>query len=937
MLVAAVVGAVSLVGAAPASAAFGIAEFTGEVRANQAGDPATQAGAHPFDATTTFKLNTVPATLPFLGEVPEGQIKDVEVDLPPGFVVDPSATPTCPEELLSSPDFENGTVALCPGSTQIGVAVVQTDSTGFGDKRLVPVFNIAPVANEPARVAFNVVGTVVSLSGSVRTGNDYGLTASVRNVSQTLLIRESTVTLWGVPADPAHDAQRGDVCGSFGPLPTTCSVDAGEIVPGGAGDGSGVLPAGVLRRPLVTTPMDCSAGPLTTTMRMSSWANPDVFVTASFDHDVNGVPMEVEGCEQVPFDPSITVQPTSRQPDAPTGLEVELRVPQSTNPDGLATSHLKKAVVTLPEGMSVSPASAHGLEACAPAQIGLANADEPSCPDASRIGTIEVDTPLLEDEMTGEVYVAKQGDNPFGSLLAIYLVARAPGVLVKLAGRVDTDPVTGRLTTTVDNNPQLPFSSFRLRFKGGPTAPLANPPSCGVKTVEAELSPWSGNPPSEVTDSFTIDCPGAETFAPSFAAGATSPVGGAFSPFVARIARPDRQQVIDGVSMELPPGLVAKLRGVALCPDSRAGDGTPGACPVESRIGSVTTGAGPGAAPFHIQGSVYLTGPYKGGPYGLSVQVHAKAGPFDLGMVKVRQAIHVDPVDAHLRVVSDPLPTILEGIPLRLRTIDVDVDRPSFTVNPTSCDEKQIKASFHSLSGAVANALSRFQVGDCRALPLRPRMRMALLSRSQRYRFGHPALRAVVTQTPGQANLERVKVKLPRAVVLDAERAADPQLLCSYEGGLKSDCPASSIIGRAVAHTPLLERPLSGPVHFVQGIRFSETGNRIRTFPTLLIKLRGEVAIDVRAKSSVSGGRLVTTFPAVPDAPISKFTMRLVSGKRGILVVTENLCRADRLDAAVQTDGQNGRRADFTVGMRRPCGRAARPAKSPQRRGAQRR
>jgi hypothetical protein len=902
--------------ASPARAEFGIAAFDGEVTANAAGDPFTQAGGHPYAASTTFQLNQTDG-------FPDGHIKTVEAQLPPGLVGDPFAMTRCGsvERLLA---------IQCPDASQVGVANIELSGNTFAQ----PIFNLVPPPGVPARFGFSLQTLVVLLDASVRSDGDYGVNVTVRNINQTLPVLGTSVTFWGVPADPSHDADRGynearDLPCANADAPPECSNAAG-----------------LEARPFLTLPTACTAPGvgLRTTLRVDSWQNPGHFDEASFDsHLPPGHPEPPENwgpeqgptdCDRVPFDPSIKVTPDSTQPDSPTGLEVELRVPVDDNPDGIAQSHLKKAVVTLPEGMTVNPSSADGLQACSPAQIGLDNTDNPTCPEASKIGSVEVDTPLLEETMTGSVYVAKQSDNPFNSLLAIYIVAEGPGVIVKLAGKVDPDPVTGRLTTTFDNNPQLPFSSFRLRFKGGPRAPLATPPTCGTKTVTANLTPWSGNAPATPSDSFTIDCPGISGFAPSFDAGTTNPAAGAFSPFAMRINRADGQQYINGLTLEMPPGLIANLRGVPLCPNAQANAGT---CDLGSKVGTAVVGSGAGTNPFFTapeHGSVYLTEGYKGGPYGLSTVVRAIAGPYDLGTVVVRQAIFVDPTDAHITVVSDPLPTILEGIPLRIRSINVDVNRPGFVINPTSCGEKQIKATMKSTEGAVHQAVQRLQVGDCQALPLKPRFSMRLTGRGQTTDGKHPGLRTVVTQRPGQANMKKVAVKLPLSLALDPDNAQS-DALCEFEAGQRVDCPASSIIGNAVAFTPVLNQPLRGPVYFVKNVRIDpRTGRQIRTLPTLLITLRGEVAINVRANSDVIDDKLVSTFHTVPDAPVSRFELTLKGGKKGILVATRNICRRPKRQIAdLEIDGQNGKRADQAVRMKTPCANKKRRKAAKVRRG----
>ena len=641
--------------------------------------------------------------------------------------------------------------------------------------------------------------------------------------------------------------------------------------------------------------------------------------------DQRGPVRGTTGCEALSFKPTIDVKPDSLAPDSPSGLSVELDIPQEglSNPTGLATAHLKDARVTLPEGMTVSPSSASGLEGCSDAQIGIGTDSEVQCPDAAKIGSVHAETPILNEALDGGIYVGTQeSDDPeSGRMFRIFLVLKNKqrGLLVKLPGQIRIDKTTGRIETLFKDNPQLPVSRIFLQFKTGPRAPLAMPQSCGSKTVLAELSSWGGQT-ANLTSSFTIECPpDLGTFSPGFEAGTLVPTGGAFSPFVVRIQRPDRQQYLAGVSLKTPTGVLAKLRGVSLCSDASAAAGT---CPAESHVGTATVAAGPGENPFYVKGPVSLTGPYKGAPYGLAVAVRAVAGPFDLGTVVVRQAVFVDPTDGHLDVVSDPLPTIIKGVPLRLRSINVDVDRPRFTLNPTSCAEKQIAATFLSEPGAVSTQSSRFQAGGCRSLGFSPRLTLALSGRKQIANGRHPGLKAVMTQGSGQAGIKNVAVALPLSLALDPENAAS-DTLCSFEDGLKREpkCPKSSIIGRAKAITPLLNRPLTGPVFFVKNERIDKrTGRRIRTLPTLLVALRGEVALNLRATTAVQNNRLVSKFTTVPDAPVSRFELALKGGKRGILVVTSrrSLCQVKQV-ADIAIGGQNGKKVSGGHPMASPC------------------
>jgi hypothetical protein len=508
-------------------------------------------------------------------------------------------------------------------------------------------------------------------------------------------------------------------------------------------------------------------------------------------------------------------------------------------------------------------------------------------------------------------------------MLAIYVTAYAEGVWIKLAGRVEADPLTGRLKTTFASNPQMPFSRFQLSFFDGPRAALAMPQSCGTFTTTGSFTPWNGAPAVELSDSFTVDSECASGFSPSFSAGSENPRAGASSPFHVSFARGDRDEEFSGLKVTLPPGLLAKTAGVALCSDANAAAGS---CPESSRVGSVTSGAGAGSTPIFLPGKAYLTGPYKGAPYGLSVVVPAVAGPYDLGMVVVRQALHVDPVDAHVTAVSDPLPTILKGIPLRLRRVDVALDRPGFMVNPTSCEEMAIAGALTSTKGTEAIRQARFQLGDCASLAFVPKLGLRATGKKQTRTGGHPGIRAVVTQAKGQAGIDKAVVRLPKALALDPDNA---QALCEFEAGTKPDlenhCPKGSIVGRAQARTPLLDKPLAGNVYFVKNVRRNpRTGAQIRTLPMLIVALRGAIDINLKGTSSVKGGRLVNTFATVPDAPVSKFNLNLKGGSNGILTVTGSasgplsLCQGAQT-TNVKMNGHNGKTRTFATKLKTPC------------------
>jgi hypothetical protein len=904
---------------------FGITAFDGSVT-DQAGNPYTQAGGHPYLATTTFGLRSASDSL--ANVIPDGgQVKTAQVDLPAGFVGNPTVASTCSMGVFLSIEATNP----CPESSQVGFAQLRIS---FGASQLlpagpagngrIPLYNLEAPPGVAASLGFVAQGVPIFLDARVSSKGDYHVQVSVQDAAEALSVLESSITLWGVPADPSHTFERA------------CQ---GQSNPGCAAEAP--------LRAFVTNPTFCPpAGEgLRTDLAVDSWANPGAFQHTSFvSHDPpghafnapivpdRGSPQGPTGCDQVPFDPSISVKPESTLPDAPTGLSFALNLPQDglDNPSGIATAHLKRAEVVLPEGMTISPSAASGLDACTDEQIGIGTDSPVACPEASKVGTVTATTPLLDEPLTGAVYVGSQeSDDPSsGRMFRIFIALENErrGILVKLGGQVrtigDEQTGAGRVETVFDNNPQVPVSNITLTLKGGSRAPLATPPSCGPKTVTAKLTSWAGQT-VERSDTFTIDCPAdLGGFAPSFSAGSVSPTGGAFSPLVVRINRPDRQQYIAGVSLEMPPGTLAKLKGVPLCGDAAAATG---ACPIASRIGTATVGAGPGSAPFFVTGPVALTGPYKGAPYGLAVAVRAKAGPFDLGTVVVRQAIYVDPVDARLRVVSDPLPVVLKGVPVRLRSVNVDVDRPGFTITPTSCAPKTIAANFVSSLGASSRQTVLYQASDCDRLGFSPKLELRLTGRGQTTDGKHPGLKATLTQPRHQAGIRSAKVALPLSLALDPENAAS-DTLCEFEEGQKAEphCPASSIVGHAKATTPVLNKPLSGPVYFVKNIRIdARTGRRIRTLPTLLLALRGEVALNVRATSSVEQNKLVSTFATVPDAPVSRFDLSLKGGSRGILVVNGNACKRSKA-ATVALSAQNGKKRVTVVPASPPCAKARR-------------
>lgn len=910
------------IGSSPAP--FGLQSAS--VRAlNADGSPDTQAGSHPYQVVTALALTThLDADG---GVLPSGNIDTTTLNLPVGLVGAATATPTCSQQLLAAEDSGQGG---CPTDAQIGVAYISAAVELPNTVQEVPVYNMTPPAGEPAQFGFQFAGHNEDINWSVRAGGDYGLTATLSPTDEEEPIYGATVDLWGDPADSSHDTQR-----------YTAQATFNNQAPGDA-DGS-PLPDGAPALPLIDLPTSCGST-LPVQISVTSWQSPNQPVSSGTLSATGGQPLT--GCGDLPFSPSLSVQPTTSTADAPSGLDVDLSVPQVQNVDGLTEANLRNATVTLPAGTTVDPSAASGLTGCSPNDIGINNANAPTCPDNSKVGTVEIDTPLLPDPLEGSIYVAQPNNNPFNSLLAIYVTAFGDGVWVKLAGHVQANPVTGQLQTTFSNNPQLPFSDLKLDFFSGSQGILATPQGCGTFTTTSDLSSWAGGPDASPSDPFAISSGCVNGFSPSFTAGTQNPQAGAYSPFVLSFSRADTDQNLSGLSVTLPEGMLAKLAGVSECSDTQlaaaaASTGTAElaspSCPASSQVGTVTAGSGVGPSPFFLSGNAYLTGPYKGAPYGIAVVVPAVAGPYDLGTVVVRQALFIDPETAQVTDVSDQFPTILDGIPLDIQRIDVDLNRPDFTVNPTSCNPMAVTGTLTSTDGLTDNVSSRFQVGGCQDIGFSPKLKIALTGKGKTRSGDHPMLAATLTDPAGQANIRSAKVALPLSLALDPDNSDN---VCAFataaavHGGTVG-CATKTIVGSATAVTPLLSESLTGPVYLVQGLRCKTgqvsaqgtcaSGAAIRTLPSLLVPLRGQIALDLRAQTSVSGGRLVTTFPTIPDAAVSKFTLKINGGKKGLLVVTgrgQSICQKNQVGNA-DLGAQSGVATTKNMTLTTPCGKPA--------------
>jgi hypothetical protein len=913
-LIGALLAAAALASAPAASAEFGFEEGSLELAfESPAGELITQAGSHPFGVRTSLALNTT--INPETGkEVPEGgEARSLEIDFPPGFVATPDAVPAC-----SAAEFLNvsGGLPACPDAAALGVARV---TIGFGEPTDLqfPVYNLIAGPGEVAKLGFIAIsGIPVTISAGLAQTPPYNARAVLTNIPQSAFFYSSDVTLWGNPASAAHDPQRGR-CGIQKVPSSECPVSLPEV-------------------PFATTPRSCT-GPLITRFAIDSWGDPGAFVDGeaeSHDESLPPAPLGMSGCERVGFAPQITSRATSAAAESASGLEftIEIDDPNITSPseEAVAGAEIKKAVITLPSGVTANPSLASGLATCTSAQIaaeGLATPPGAGCPQASKIGSVAVESPLLEGEvLEGPVYLAAQGDNPFASLLAFYIVIADPelGILVKLPAKVEPDPATGQLTTTVEDSPQVPISSFRFRFREGPRGPLITPPTCGTHTTVARFYPWSDPAdPFTATASFVIahgpgggPCPLAAPFAPGFEAGSLNNAASQRSPFEMRLTRADGEQDMTRFSAQLPKGLVPQLAGVPQCSQAaveaakaRSGRAELAApsCPAASVIGHLSAGAGVGSVLTWVGGTVYLGGPYGGRPLSAVAITPAVAGPFDVGTVVTQVALDLDP-DTYLGLIdgaaSDPIPHILQGIPLKLRDLRVRVDRPGFMTNPTSCEPTHSTASiwggganpFSSADDAPAPAASRYQAASCAALEFSPRL--SLRFRGQTKRTGNPAVRAVLRYPgsgPGYANLGRAAVLLPKSTFIDNSNIPTP---CTRVQFAEGACPRESILGRARAFTPLLDDPLEGPVYF-------RSNGGERELPDIVADLRGQFRVTLVGWVDSRNGRTRTRFVNVPDAPVSRFVLNLYGAKRSLLTNSTDLCR-HRQRAKVNLAGQNG-------------------------------
>ncbi|HTZ65536.1 MAG TPA: hypothetical protein VMB51_15640 [Solirubrobacteraceae bacterium] len=887
---------------------FGVADYELEAT-NADGTADRQAASHPFQLTTTLVTDQTGLGA---GREPAALPDDVRVDVPPGLIGNPTAAEQCSmTDFFALVDETN----LCPPGSVVGVATVIVNEPALLHviSQSVPIFNLVPTQGEPARFGFEVVGKVpVVMDASVRTGGNYGVVVNVAEATQTAGLLSAQVSLWGVPSDARHDNARGWECVEGGAF----SAQVKRSCP------TTSQPSGAA---FLTLPTSCAAEPLSSSVETDSWSNPGAFSSATFRWlSEAGEPVLLEGCSALGFTPSIGVASDTPRAASPTGLTVEIKVPPAglLEPEGLAEADVRDSTVTLPGGVELSPSAANGLAACSEAQAGYTGYDSSSetneftpgpaaCPNASKLGSVRIRTPLLAHELEGALYLAspapngEPGQNPFNSLVALYLVAEDPvsGVLVKLAGEGYVDETTGRVLTTFRDTPQLPFEDLELELLGGPRAAVTTPATCGSYSTEAAFTPWSGAAPVEVTSpagELQVSegaaggaCPESIPFSPGFVAQSTSTQAGAFTGFDLELSRPDGNQALRVVSMHLPQGVAALLSSVELCGAAQA---AASACPAGSEIGEATAVAGLGPEPYvEHGGKVYITGPYGGAPFGLEIVTPAVAGPFNLGTVTVRSKLYVEPENASVEIVSDPLPTRLRGIPLQLGRVLVDVNRPRFEFNPTSCSPMRIEGTLTGSEGASAGVSSPFQVGGCQSLPFSPGFRAGAVGQGTKA----DGTTFKVTVTSGgvnangvaQAGIAKVDLQLPKQL---SSRLPTLQKACTEAAfaANPASCPEGSVIGAATIHTPVLRSALAGPAYLVSH------GNA--AFPDVEFVLQGEgIKLVLDGKTQIKGGITYSKFESTPDAPFTVFETVLPAGPHGVL--TPNVAESKHFDLCGET------------------------------------
>lgn len=883
----AALAALVLVAPSPASAAgecepkpkcFGVESLSASLST-------TEAGAHP-DLSFSFDIRKDPESKPNVFGLKNGfaTTRNVRIELPPGLIGDPNVLGV-PQQCTVQ-ELVNYQTVGCPNGSQVGVTKIFAYelSQVFAE----PVYMMQPPGGDVvARLGFvaGIFPTFIDIRVRSESASDYGLTAEIVDASAGARLIRAETTTWGVPALSSHDNERCTALEAF----NGCVVSESR-------------PPGSRPLPFLTNPTRCGV-PLSMGVSASSWAEPQRFDTKSASFP------EISECDRLHFGPDLTVEPTSHRASAPTGLDVTIRLPASDGVDVLEPSQMRDIRIDLPQGLAINTGSADGLTTCSIEQVRFGKREDAHCPNASKLADTEFDIPVLERSLKGAIYLREpEPGNPF----RIWIVADDLGAHVKLEGQLQVDKDTGQIHSVVLDTPQAPLREAKLEFKSGFRAPLLTPSGCGTYKTKYEFVPWSGGPPVKSSTPMTISerC-NTGGFSPKLSAGTTDPAAGRHSPFLFTLTREDGEQNPQGLDITLPGGLAATFAGVTPCEGTAA---VTGACPASSRVGKVIAAVGAGPAPLWVPQAdkrptaVYLGGPYQGAPLSIVAVVPRQAGPFDFGDEVVRSAIYVNPSTAQATAKADPLPQIIEGIPINYRTLNVQLDRPGFTLNPTSCAQKSTTATVTSSGGLMASPSSPFAAVSCARLGFKPKLFFHL--RGGTHRGGHPALRAVLKARPGDANIAKTAVTLPHSEFLDQGHI---RTVCTRVQFAQDQCPAASVYGHAVATTPLFDAPLEGNAY----LRSSS-----HQLPDLVVALHGPpslpIEIDLVGRIDSVDGGIRSTFEAIPDAPVSRFALELQGGAKGLLVNSTNLCAStDR--ATAKFTGQNGKKATLRPAMQSSC------------------
>jgi hypothetical protein len=866
---------------------------------SEAGDPATQAGSHPASLRLSVGFEaSKQAGQPFT----QGDLRDLSFQLPGGLFENPTAVPTCTQANFHKPRFsqfeESKSGESCQDRSQVGTLTVKS-SFGGGQTRTFGLFNLDPPPGVPSEIGANPYGAPIIFIPEIRqAGGEYGITLRTDEVSQTIDVSALTLSIWGNPWSVLHDPQRGNCLNALEPSFGWSKCSVGR-------------PADNPPTAYLTLPTFCDQ-PLSFSASATSWQEAGT-VSRSVSTKA------LEGCGFLSFEPKAIAQLSDPRASSPSGYEFDIDVDTHgvLDPARLSPSPIKKAVVSLPEGVTINPSVGAGLGVCTTAQYEAETPLSPpgaGCPNESKIGDFTVISPIIDQRIEGALFLAAPHENPFGSLIAIYLVAKSidRGILVKVAGELAADQTTGRLTATFDRLPQLPYSELKLHFREGQRSPLATPAECGAISTEADLIAWRDpnlikhvSLPAQITAGVGGGpCPsGLPPFLPKAKGGTLNSNAGSYTPFYLHLTRTDVEQEVVSYSATFPPGLLGKVAGVPYCPEAaieaaaqRSGvaERDNPSCPASSLIGHTYSGYGLGSVLSYAPGGLYLAGPYRGSSFSVVAIDSALVGPFDLGVVIVRSAIRIDPETTQASIDAtgtDPIPHIIDGIPIHLRDIRAYIDKPEFTINPTSCEPFSVASALNGAGevfgdqadDTLATATAPFQAFNCSALGFKPDVSLKLKGGTRRGK--HPALRVVVKPRPGDANIASASVALPRSLFLEQGHI---QQICTRPQFQERRCPPSSVYGHVKAYTPLLEEPMEGEAI----LRSSD-----HTLPDLVFVLSGHgIEVDLAGTiDSVKGG-LRGTFPALPDAPVTKFELSLESGKHGLLVVSsKNLCKEAQL------------------------------------------